>query len=237
MRLKATDISQMASAPEVIFQALREAITRGDIAEGEVLRQDRIAKLFNVSRIPVREALTRLEEQGLVVGQRYRGAVVSALSIEEVREIFEFRALLEPEVMRLSVDRLSPAQLDRARTHHEAFGRETHPARWCELNRNFHYCLYQEAGRPYYLQVIGAALDRVDRYLRAQLVLTDGMERAKREHGAILDACIGRDRESAVELTRRHIIDAGESLIRFLDRERERSGAERTGLASGSTGQ
>jgi DNA-binding GntR family transcriptional regulator len=223
VRVKATDIAQMASAPEVIFQALREAIAKGDIAEGEVLRQDRIAKLFNVSRIPVREALTRLEEQGLVVGQRYRGAIVSALSIDEVREIFEFRALLEPEVMRLSVDRLSPADLKQAAKYHEAFGRETNSARWSELNRNFHYSLYRESGRPYYLQVIGAALDRVDRYLRAQLVLTDGMERAKREHGAILNACVQRDRDKAVELTRRHIIDAGESLIRFLEHERKQT--------------
>lgn len=220
MKIKSTDIAQMASAPEVIFQALKDAITKGDIAEGEVLRQDHIARLFNVSRIPVREALTRLEEQGLVVGQRYRGAVVSALSTDEVREIFEFRALLEPEVIRLSVGRLSPAQLKQAAKYHEAFGREANPSRWNELNRNFHFCLYAEAGRPYYLQVIGAALNRVDRYLRAQLVLTDGMERAKREHGAILDACVGRDIEQAASLTRRHILDAGESLIGFLERER-----------------
>jgi DNA-binding GntR family transcriptional regulator len=220
VKIKATDIAQMASAPEVIFHALKDAITKGDVAEGEVLRQDHIAKMFNVSRIPVREALTRLEEQGLVVGQRYRGAVVSALSTEEIREIFEFRALLEPEVLRLSVDRLSPAQLKQAAKYHDAFGREPNPSKWNELNRNFHFCLYAEAGRPYYLQVIGAALTRVDRYLRAQLVLTEGMERAKREHGAILDACVRRDAEAAVSLTRRHILDAGESLIGFLERER-----------------
>jgi DNA-binding GntR family transcriptional regulator len=218
--IEAVDIAQMASASDVIFDAIRNAITKGDIAEGEVLRQDHIAKMFNVSRIPVREALTRLEEQGLISAQRYRGAVVTTLSIEEVREIFEFRALLEPEVLRFSIDRLSSQALKKAAEFHEAFARETNSAKWNMLNRNFHYSLYEAAERPYYLQVIGAALDRVERYLRAQLVLTDGMARARREHKAILNACIHRDEEEAARLTRDHIINAGESLIKFLEHRR-----------------
>lgn len=209
----------MASASDVIVRALREAITKGDLAEGEVLRQEEIAKLFNVSRIPVREALSRLEEQGLVTTKRYRGAVVSALSTDEIREIFEFRALLEPAVLRVSVDRLTPAHLKQARLACEAFGREPNSVKWGQLNRDFHYSLYQDAGRPYYLQVIGTALDRVERYLRAQLVLTDGMETARREHKAILEACTDGDAERAATLTRDHILNAGESLIAFLERQ------------------
>ncbi len=210
----------MASAPDVIFEALREAITEGQLAEGEVLRQDRIARMFNVSRIPVREALARLEEQGLVSTQRYRGAVVSALSTDEIQEIFEFRALLEPEVLRLSIDNLSPARLEQAAAYCTGFANEADSARWNYWNRNFHYSLYEDADRPYYLQVVGAALDRIERYLRAQLVLTDGMPRAVREHRAILDACIRRDKDLAAALTREHIIEAGGSLIAFLRDQR-----------------
>lgn len=225
MKVKATDIAQMASASDVIFEALREAIAKGDVTEGQVLRQDQIARMFNVSRIPVREALTRLEEQGLVSTQRYRGAVVTTLSTDEVREIFEFRALLEPEVLRHSVARMSDAALENAEQLALAFSTEPDSSRWGELNRRFHYSLYEAAGRPYYLQTISAALDRVDRYLRAQLVLTDGMARARREHEGILQACIARDVEKAAELTRDHILGASESLIAFLDRTR----AERDG--------
>ncbi|MFC6491677.1 GntR family transcriptional regulator [Ancylobacter dichloromethanicus] len=121
MKVRVTDIAQMASAADVIFDALREAIARGDIAEGQTLRQDHIARMFNVSRIPVREALTRLEEQGLVSTQRYRGAVVTTLSTEEIREIFEFRALLEPEVLRYSVERMSEDGLEAAKRFAHAF--------------------------------------------------------------------------------------------------------------------
>jgi DNA-binding GntR family transcriptional regulator len=217
LKVNATNIAQMASASDVIFDALREAINSGELAEGETLRQDQIARLFNVSRIPVREALARLEEHGLVETQRYRGAVVSSLSPKEIAEIFEFRALLEPQVIQHSVERMSAETLDMAKAYCKAFATEKDSAKWGELNRNFHSSLYRDSGRPYYLQVINAALDQVDRYLRAQLVLTKGMARARREHQLILDACIKRDAERAAELTRDHIMGASRSLIEFLE--------------------
>ena len=229
MKLKATDIGQMASASDLIFEALREAIAKGDVKEGEALRQDHIARLFNVSRIPVREALTRLEEQGLVSTQRYRGAVVATLSIDEIREIFEFRALLEPAVLRHCVPQMSDVALEKARGFATAFATEPDGAHWGELNRRFHYSLYEGSGRPYHLQTISTALDRVDRYSRAQLVLTDGMARARREHEAILQACIDRDAEAAAELTRLHILGASDSLIDYLRRTR---GSEANGQAT-----
>jgi len=224
LKLKTTDIARMASASDVISEALRAAITDGSLQEGELLRQDHIAKMFNVSRIPVREALTRLEEQGLVVTQRYRGAVVAALSTGEIAEIFEFRALLEPEIIRRAVAGMTPASLKLAGDFCEAFATETDPSKWGELNRRFHYSLYTDGGRPYYLQVVNAALDRIDRYLRAQLVLTDGMARARREHQAIFEACRDRDADKAAELTRLHIVGASRSLLDFLERTRAASG-------------
>ncbi len=99
----------------------------GDMQDGEVLRQDQIASLFNVSRIPVREALARLEAQGLVTNHRYKGAVVTALSVEEIAETFEFRALVEPEVIRRSVLRMSAEALAEAEAHCAAFSSETDP--------------------------------------------------------------------------------------------------------------
>lgn len=217
MKVRATDVGQMASAADVIFEALQEAIIHGEMRDGELLRQDQIAGLFNVSRIPVREALTRLEEHGLVTQARYKGAVVSSLSTAEIREIFEFRAILEPEVIRHSVTNITEETLELARRQHEAFATEPDSARWARLNLDFHYALYRDADRPFYLKVVRSALGRVGRYLRAQLVLTDGMVRARAEHRQILEACIARDADLAAERTRRHILGASTSLIDFLN--------------------
>ncbi|WP_378942197.1 GntR family transcriptional regulator [Mesorhizobium sp. ANAO-SY3R2] len=220
MKLETVDIRQAASAADIVYEALRKAIIEGDLAEGENLRQDQIASMFNTSRIPVREALSRLEQHGLITTQRYKGAVVAGLSIEEIVEIFEFRALVEAEVIRLAVPKMDRKTLDTARRHCDEFGREPDSARWGEINRNFHYGLYEAARRPYYLQIVRASLDRIDRYLRAQLTLTDGMTRAHREHLVILDACVAGDAQRAGELTRDHVLGAGRALIAYLEEKR-----------------
>lgn len=220
MKLDAVDVRQAASAADIVYEALRKAIIEGDLAEGENLRQDHIAQMFNTSRIPVREALSRLEQHGLITTERYKGAVVAGLSIEEIEEIFEFRALIEAEVIRLAVPNLDRRTLELARQHCEEFEREENADRWGEINRNFHYSLYEAARRPYYLQIVRASLDRIDRYLRAQLTLTSGVARARREHKTILDACMARDAERACALTRDHILDAGRSLTIFLREQR-----------------
>lgn len=223
MKLETVDIRQAASAADIVYEALRKAIIEGDLAEGENLRQDQIASMFNTSRIPVREALSRLEQNGLITTQRYKGAVVAGLSIEEIEEIFEFRALIEAEVIRLAVPKLTGKTLDAARRHCQAFDSEANSAMWGEINRNFHYSLYEAARRPYYLQIVRASLDRIDRYLRAQLTLTNGMSRARREHKGILDACIAGDADKAAELTRDHILGAGRALVTFLEETRGRN--------------
>jgi len=193
LNLKATNLGATASASDLIFEALREAIVEGELKDGDLLRQDQIATMFNVSRIPVREALARLEEQGLATNQRYKGAVVSSLSLDEIDEMFEFRALLEAEVIRRSVLNISAETLAEASRFAEAFAQETDSNQWARLNRLFHYTLYRDSNRPYHLQVISGALDKIARYLRAQLVLTSGIERARREHAGILDAAMARD--------------------------------------------
>lgn len=220
MNLKTTNLGTLSSASDVIFGALREAIVEGTLQDGETLRQDQIATMFNVSRIPVREALARLEEQGLVSTQRYKGAVVSSLSLAEITEMFEFRALLESEVIRYSVANIRPETLAEAKAYAEAFGRETDSSRWAHLNWQFHHALYKDCQRPYHLQVVSQAIDKIARYLRAQLVLTDGIARARREHEGILKAALNHDADAAAALTRAHILGAQDSLLHFLETQR-----------------
>jgi DNA-binding GntR family transcriptional regulator len=222
MKLKALDLGKTASSPEVIYNALRDAIVRGQIAEGQTLRQDNLAQMFNVSRIPVREALARLEAQGLVTSTRYKGVVVSSMSVTEIAEIFEFRALVEPTIVELAVPQMTEESLQLAEEYCEQFAAEADPARWGDLNRLFHGTLCRDCRRPYYLSVMDKTNDRVERYVRAHLVLTHGMERAREEHRAIMDACLQRDARKAAQLTRDHITAAGQSLAAFLQEQSER---------------
>lgn len=213
MKLKAVDISRTASASTIVFDVLRKAIIEGDLAEGAPLRQDEIASMFNISRIPVREAISRLEEQGLVKTQRYKGAVVAGLSADEAAEVFDLRALLEPEIIRDAVPRMSSDYLRVARAHCEAFATSANPMEWGDLNRVFHNTLYRASRLTYFIEVADNAMDRVERYIRAQLVMSDGMDRAGHEHLAILEACEAGDPGSAADLLSEHIIGAKLSLL------------------------
>src|SRR5690606_21343535 len=122
------------------LEALRERILRGDYPEGAPLRQDAIAAEFGVSRIPVREALRQLEAEGLVTINPHQGATVSSLSIEEVRELFELRALIESDLLRRAIPHLTPEDIERAEEilvkYEEAF-RQGDVSAWGELNWEF----------------------------------------------------------------------------------------------------
>ncbi|ASP34716.1 GntR family transcriptional regulator [Labrenzia sp. VG12] len=216
MKLKSMDISATASASSIVFDALRKAIIEGQLEEGEPLRQDEIARLFNTSRIPVREAISRLEEQGLVKTQRYKGAVVAGLSPKETAEIFDLRALIEPEIIRDAVPRMSKDLLADARAKCSAFSSATDPLTYGDLNRDFHETLYSASDLKFFQEIADNAIDRVERQIRAQLVLSDGMDRAGREHFGILVACEKGDADLASRLTKEHIQGAKASLLKHL---------------------
>lgn len=213
MKLDPVDISKSTSAANAVFEALRQAIVEGRLEEGEPLRQDEIARHFSTSRLPVREAINRLEEHGLVRTQRFKGAVVAGLSAEEAAEIFDFRALLEPEIIRDAVPRMDAALLAQARADFAAFDASRNPLEWGLLNRAFHDGLYSASKLTFFREAANGAMDRIDRYIRAQLVMSNGMERAGREHLAILEACEVGDAQLASELTRAHILAAKASLM------------------------
>lgn len=213
MKVDFVDISKTNSASKIIFTALRKAIIEGDIAVGTPLRQNEIARSFQTSRIPVREALSRLEEQGLIKTHRFKGSVVVGLSADEASEIFDLRALLEPEIIRGAVPRMTDVTKKIAMVHCNDFSNSSDPLAWGSLNRIYHDTLYADSTQTFTKEIADKAMDRVDRYIRAVLLKGNGMEQAKREHLAILEACLSGDADSAADLLRDHILGAKKSLL------------------------
>ncbi|MGE5204614.1 MAG: GntR family transcriptional regulator [Chlamydiota bacterium] len=212
------------SLTSAVAEKLREQIIRGEIPEGSQLRQDAIANQYQVSRIPVREALRQLDAEGLITIVPNRGAVVPALSPDDVEELFTIRALLEPEVLKLSVPALTEDDFQRAdtilRKYMKELGREQHVSAWGRLNWDFHSILYSRAGRPHMMNIIRNVNANGERYTRLQLYLTHGMKRANREHHEMLELCRKRDVTGACELLRQHILYAGQSLKQVLQERR-----------------
>jgi DNA-binding GntR family transcriptional regulator len=213
---------------EMTAEALRERILRGDYPEGTPLRQDALATELGVSRIPVREALRQLEVEGLVTFSPHVGAIVSTLSLDEIGELFELRAVLESELLKRAMPNLTNEVLERAESVLDAYDAALERgdvAAWGELIWEFHSTLLAAAQRPLTLNVLSMLHNQSDRYTRLQLALTHGEDRARYEHHGIMDAARAGDAKLAVQNLRSHIQMAGRSLIQFL-REHRRSSAE-----------
>jgi DNA-binding GntR family transcriptional regulator len=194
---------------------LRRRILDGHFPAGFQLRQDALAEEFGVSRIPIREALVQLEAEGLVRIVPHKGAVVSELSIEEIEELFELRALIEPMLLRRSAPHLTEADytaLTAILDEYSAELRADHVSRWGELNTRFHQLLYRHAGRPRSLALVGTLLQESDRHARMQLTLTGGRERAETEHAELVALCRAGDLRTASALLKAHIDHVGRSL-------------------------
>lgn len=228
MRIQKVNVGNAPSAADLVFDSLRRAVISGALKDGDPLRQEELAQHFNTSRIPVREALTRLEQHGLAQMRRFHGYTVAQMSRQQIEEICRFRALVEGEVVASAASRASEKTLALARQTCAAFARERDPVLWGERNREFHAALYADCGVPYHLEVVHAALDKTERYLVDQLVLTSGMRRARAEHQAILAAFEARDAKLAVKLTREHILGALSTFCDYRDSQAAPARAVRT---------
>lgn len=209
-----------------VADRLRGKILRGELREGEQLRQHAIAEEFAVSRIPLREAFRQLEAEGLIKIIDHRGAVVSALSPDEIEELFEIRAALEGVTLRQAVPRLTEDDLARAEQSLEAYEQALNDEHdfdvWGELHWRFHSTLYAAANRTRSLVLIQTINNNAVRYIRLHILFSrDAHRHAKDEHRAILELCRQRDAEAASQLLERHITKAGRDMKEFIKRQRQ----------------
>lgn len=133
-----------------LVRTLRQQIMSGRYRPGDRLNESQIAREFNISRIPVREALSQLQEQGLVMNHERRGMFVTQLTEDEVQQINSLRMVLEPEAMRLARARMSPeilAKLTDLVEQMETWDGELIDA--AALDRQFHAVIWRASGNPY----------------------------------------------------------------------------------------
>ena len=200
------------STPDAVREALRRAISAGEMAPGFQLRQDDLAERFGTSRIPVREALRQLEAEGFVTFLPNRGAVVSDLSIDEVIELLEIRIALECHALRLAIPAMGDIDLDDAREILRSYDEEPDPEKWGAFNWRFHKALYAPCNRPRLLAMIEANYGHVGRFTRALVSRATGKDRPQREHYQLLEFCRGGEVEKAVRLLREHIVQTQKTL-------------------------
>jgi len=213
------------SLAAAVVERLREKILSGELREGEQLRQDAIAAEFQISRIPVREALSHLAAEGLIKIVANRGAIVSSLSPEEIAELFETRAVLECYMLRQAIPRLKEEDFKHAedilRQFEQSLEKDSETKSWGQWNWLFHSTLYAPAKRPTMLAFLKTLNQNCDRYTRLHLIFTRNLHQAGEAHQKLLQACRTRDPQVAEKALWDHIMDAGQYLKELITRHRE----------------
>lgn len=192
---------------EQLVDLVRDRILTGDVSPDRPIRQDALAAEFGVSKIPLREALARLEQEGLLASQANRGFTVRPLNAREAEEVFALRLKLEPDMIALAARTATSADQQAAI---EMFDR-LHPMTDSRgegvgaFNRAFHLAMLRPAAQPVTLTILERLHVLSERYVRKHLEPLGRDARAKEEHREILDVWMARDERRISALTVVHI--------------------------------
>ncbi|UIJ46767.1 GntR family transcriptional regulator [Sphingomonas cannabina] len=201
-----------------LVDLVRDRILSGGVLPGSPIRQDALASEFGVSKIPLREALARLEQEGLVQSHVNRGFFVRALSAAEAEEVYDLRLTLEPIVTVAAA--LNASEEDRMIARERLASLEQVIGAGGEgagaFNRAFHLALLRPSARQVAVGILERLHTLSERYVRKHLESLGHDERAVEEHRTILDAWLARDGERLHELTAAHIRNTLHDLRRQL---------------------
>lgn len=203
-----TDITP--SLPQFIYDRLKRHILSGALEAGRALRQEAIARQFNVSRVPLREALSRLEADGLLESRPHRGFVVTTLDAEEIVEVFELRSVIEEHAGLVAARSRSDEDVLEAEdlvSKMNALDRADpdFASNWMLLNYEFHARLIASSGRRRLARIAGNLRGAVEPYVRLELAITGDVDEAAREHQEMLAAFRAGDAFALARLSREHV--------------------------------
>ncbi|HUY74097.1 MAG TPA: GntR family transcriptional regulator [Candidatus Dormibacteraeota bacterium] len=198
--------TQYKTIGDMAYSVIRQAILSGVLAPGQHLRQDLLAESLGISRIPVRSALFQLESDGLVELRPHRGAVVRALTVRQIDEIYDIRIQLESHALRLAIVGMTPERLRRLTSLARHVDDENPGDRFVDTRIAFYRELYDAAQNPLLVSMIERLRSDVGRYwLRRRIV---GREPG---HRRLLEYVTAGDANAAVAWLQQHLHEvAGE---------------------------
>ncbi|MEO5559591.1 MAG: GntR family transcriptional regulator [Dokdonella sp.] len=195
------------SLSDQAFEIVRERILSTEIPALAPIRQEALAEDLGISKIPLREALGRLEQHGLLSSHPNRGFFVPALTTAEAEEVFALRVKIEPEAAAAASLEADPLQREAARAALASLelGPRVNALDMVTLNRAFHLALVAPGERRVTAQLVERLHVLAERYVRKHLEPAGREARAKSEHRAILKAWLARDAKRVGQLLTRHI--------------------------------
>ena len=215
---------------DVVFQTLRQAILREDLAPGERLMEIPLANKLGVSRTPLREAIRMLEQEGPVVMIPRRGAQVAGISEKSLRDVLEVRKSLEKLAVELACERMTEEDMKEMNRAEEAFSAAVHEGdalRIAETDEQFHDVIYNSTGNTKLVQLLNNLREQMYRYRLEHIKDEKSRLSLLEEHQRMMTALRSRDVELAKKAAGEHIVNQENNVLRNL-REQEDNGAAGT---------
>lgn len=205
-----------------VYQQLREAIVTGELPAESALTELNLAAQYNVSRTPVREALRRLEQDGLVE-RGPRGMQVRGRSPEEILEIYEVRITLEGAAARAAAERRTELDLMRLEQVHATMIETSRddPKALAATNRKFHETLWAMSHNGTLVDLLGRLHSHLSRYRETTLAYRDRWDAVLEEHTRLIEAIRAGDKEEAGRIAEEHMVAARTVRLRMYATDEE----------------
>ena len=188
------------------YQQLMESIRAGQLKPGQRVRETELAEQLQISRTPVREALHRLQSEGLIVNAPQRGLIIAELDYQQIMELYQMREVLESTAAGLAAKHASEPEIYALR---EMISKQQDcldaPEAQAHQNRLFHNALYHASHNRYLLKTLNSLKDAMVLLGATTYKVPGRSETALEEHRAIVDAIEQGDRTTAEQITREHI--------------------------------
>ncbi|HHX22609.1 MAG: GntR family transcriptional regulator [Tepidanaerobacteraceae bacterium] len=207
---------------ELVFAAMREAIVKGELKPGERLMEVQLAEEMGVSRTPVREAIRKLELEGLVVMVPRKGAYVAGLTLKDAANVFEIRGSLEGLAAALAAERITEEEindLDRVLEDIAKAGEKGDVDTIIKKDMEFHQKLFSATRNERLAQIISNLKEQIDRFRIKSFTNPKRLKSVILEHKKILDAIKNGDAENAEKLARDHIYESEYNVMNVLRKQ------------------
>lgn len=201
---------------DVVFETLRDAIINQVLKPGERLMEIQLADEMGVSRTPVREAIRKLELEGLVIMVPRKGAYVAGVSMKDIHEVYEVRSALEALACRLAAERITDEELDALERQVLKESEEEQTGildSIVQVDSSFHDIIYQAAHNQRLVTFFNILQEQLQRFRAASLSSPGRSKTCLEEHKAIVEALGERNADLAEKLAREHIENAENAMI------------------------
>ena len=218
-KLSKVNLNDYKPLREVIFSTLREAIIIGELKPGERLMEVQLSEKMGVSRTPVREAIRKLELEGLVDMIPRKGAHVASLSVKDIMDVLEVRASLDGLATALSAARITEEELKDLKhvyTQFANYAEKENLQGAIKKDVEFHEIIYRSSRNEKLIQIANNLREQVHRFRVIYLKDYSSSKELVKEHADIYEAILSRDAEAAESFANKHIRNQEEAIIKSL---------------------